>query len=95
MAACQSPPTHCRRSLLMPKKSTANGKGANAWEPRTEAARIRHRLDITQAAFAQLLGVSLPTVRKWEQGREPKGAAKKLLQIAGKNPQILHELAET
>ncbi len=67
---------------------------ARAWEAKTEAARIRHQLDLTQAAFAKLLGVALPTVQKWEQGREPKGAAKKLLQIAREKPQTLLELAD-
>jgi transcriptional regulator with XRE-family HTH domain len=31
-----------------------------------------------------LLGVSLPTAQKWEQGRKPNGPAKKLLQIASR-----------
>ena len=54
---------------------------------------IREKLELSQAAFASLLGVSARTVQDWEQGRrQPQGPAKSLLRIAEKKPEILAEL---
>lgn len=35
----------------------------------TEIKQLRLRLKLTQADFAHLLGVSCPTVNRWENGR--------------------------
>jgi putative transcriptional regulator len=57
-------------------------------------AGIRERTGLSQARFAQLLGVSVRTLQDWEQGRRaPSGAAKTLLIIADKNPRTLLEVA--
>ena len=54
---------------------------------------IRRNLNLSQSAFAGLMGVSLRTVQDWEQGRrQPQGPAKSLLRIAEKRPEILAEL---
>ncbi len=56
--------------------------------------RIRGKTGLSQARFAQLLGVSVRTLQDWEQGRRaPSGAAKTLLMVADKNPQALLEVA--
>jgi putative transcriptional regulator len=55
---------------------------------------IREKTGLSQARFAQLLGVSVRTLQDWEQGRRaPSGAAKTLLMIAHKNPRALLEVA--
>lgn len=55
---------------------------------------IRSRLKLSQAAFAELMGVSVRTVQDWEQGRrEPSGPAKSLLRIADQHPEIFISLA--
>ena len=55
-------------------------------------ARIRERLNCSQAVFAMMLNISPKTVQAWEQGsREPGDAALKLLTIAKKHPEILLE----
>lgn len=55
---------------------------------------IRVRTGLSQARFAQLLGVSVRTLQEWEQGRRaPSGAARTLLLIAAKNPRALMEVA--
>jgi putative transcriptional regulator len=55
---------------------------------------IRERTGLSQARFAQLLGVSVRTLQEWEQGRRaPSGAARTLLMIAAKNPRALLEVA--
>lgn len=51
---------------------------------------IRERLDLSQSAFAALLGVSLRTLQDWEQGRrKPTGPAYALLRVATRHPEAL------
>jgi putative transcriptional regulator len=51
---------------------------------------IRQRLGLTQDKFARLLGISLATLRNWEQGRrKPEGAARVLLCVAAKYPKAV------
>lgn len=55
---------------------------------------IRARLGMTQEQFAAALCISVKTLRNWEQGRrDPSGPAMRLLQIAGKHPEVLLESA--
>lgn len=55
---------------------------------------IRTRLNISQAAFAGLMGVSVRTVQDWEQGRrKPSGPAAALLRIAEQKPEIFLQLS--
>lgn len=55
-----------------------------------EIARIRQKLNCSQAVFAMMLNISPKTVQAWEQGsREPGDAALKLLTIAKKHPEVL------
>ena len=55
---------------------------------------IRERTGLSQARFAELLGVSVRTLQEWEQGRRaPSGAARTLLLIAQKNPKALVDVA--
>jgi len=57
-------------------------------------SKIRERTGLSQARFAELLGVSVRTLQEWEQGRRaPSGAARTLLLIAAKNPRALIEVA--
>ena len=56
----------------------------------SNAATIRHKLGLTQEAFSALMGVSVQTLRNWEQGtRQPRGAALALLRIVEKHPTVL------
>ena len=52
------------------------------------ARRVRKRLGLSQAEFSERIGVSLETIRNWEQGkRMPTGAAKALLKVLDKAPE--------
>lgn len=52
-----------------------------------EVARIRRGLGLSQPEFASLIGVSVATLRNWEQGRRrPVGPARALLRIAATHP---------
>ena len=56
-------------------------------------ATARLKIGMTQSEFANMLGVPLRTLQEWEQGRrQPSGAAKSLITIAIKKPEILKEL---
>ena len=59
-----------------------------------DIARIREGTGLSQARFAQLLGVSARTLQDWEQGRRaPSGAARTLLMVAARSPRALLEVA--
>ena len=52
-----------------------------------DVRRVRRRLGQTQAEFAAMIGVSVGTLRNWEQGRRiPEGPARALLRVASRNP---------
>lgn len=54
----------------------------------------RQNSGLSQAQFAALMGVSVRTLQEWEQGRrQPSGAAKTLLKVAQRHPEVLRELA--
>ena len=56
-------------------------------------ARARLATRLSQARFADLLGISKRTLQDWEQGRrQPSGAAKTLLRVAERHPEVLREL---
>lgn len=55
---------------------------------------IRKRIGASQPIFAEMLNVSTPTVRGWEQGvREPDGPSLRLLELAERQPAMLLEMA--
>jgi putative transcriptional regulator len=62
--------------------------------PASPIARVRLKSGLSQTEFASILGVSKRTLEQWEQGRrEPSGAAKTLLRIAERHPEVLLEVA--
>ena len=59
----------------------------------TQAADARSKTGLSQAKFAELLGVSITTLQEWEQGRRsPYGAARSLLHIAAIRPDVFREV---
>ena len=54
----------------------------------------RNTLGLSQSRFAELLGVSKRTLQEWEQGRRtPSRAAKTLLHVVERHPEVFRELA--
>ena len=48
---------------------------------------VRARLGLSQSEFALMIGISVATLRNWEQGRRtPDGPARALLRVAAANP---------
>jgi putative transcriptional regulator len=63
--------------------------------PVSAIAEVRVRSGLSRQKFAELLGVSPRTLQEWEQGRRhPSGAARSLLAIAARRPDVLREVFE-
>jgi len=57
-----------------------------------DISALRRFVGLSQARFALALGISVHTLRNWEQGRRsPVGPALALLRIAARHPRVLHE----
>ena len=57
-----------------------------------DVVALRHFLGMTQQQFSEALGISIHTLRNWEQGRRrPEGPALALLRIAARHPRVLRE----
>jgi putative transcriptional regulator len=83
------------QEVLEGARAIKAGKGKKSKaEPRSPIVRARLKSGLTQAQFATLLGVSRRTLEQWEQGRrEPSGAAKTLIRVAERHPEVLRDLA--
>jgi putative transcriptional regulator len=57
-----------------------------------DVAALRRFTGLSQQLFAVALGISVHTLRNWEQGRRmPDGPALALLRIAARHPRVLRE----
>jgi len=71
-----------RRGTLKPARTTV-------FRP-ADVKAVRAKLGASQAEFALMIGVSVATLRNWEQGRRmPEGPALALLKVAAKHPDIV------
>jgi putative transcriptional regulator len=77
---------HSERKRLM-RGDIASGK---------DIALLRRFVGLSQGKFAEALGISVHTLRNWEQDRrKPEGPALALLRIAARHPRILRENLES
>ena len=66
------------------------------FETGEDVAALRKFVGLTQAEFARAMGISVHTLRNWEQGRRtPEGAAVALLRIAARHPRVIRENLRT
>ncbi|HJT78751.1 MAG TPA: NadS family protein [Gemmataceae bacterium] len=71
------------------RRGEAEPSRATEFAP-VDVKAIRRRLGKSQAEFARLIGVSVATLRNWEQGRRrPEGPARALLRVAAVNPEVV------
>lgn len=62
------------------------------FESGDDVAALRRFVGLTQTRFAEAMGISVHTLRNWEQGRRrPDGPALALLRIAARHPRIIRE----
>ncbi len=80
-----------QRNLLRSVKEMNAGEAATKTKVKVPpVVSARHASGLSQAQFASVLGISVRTLQKWEQGeREPSGAAKSLIRIAQRHPKVL------
>lgn len=65
---------------------------AGLFETGDDVAALRRFIGLTQSDFAKAIGISVHTLRNWEQGRRtPEGPALALLRIAARHPRIVRE----
>lgn len=58
----------------------------------SDVKEVRAALHQSQQEFAQMIGVSVATLRNWEQGRRvPEGPARALLLVAARNPKAVSD----
>ncbi len=78
-------PARVRRRLML-----------GQFESGEDVAALRHFVGLTQLGFAKAMGISVHTLRNWEQGRRrPEGPALALLRIAARHPRIIRENIES
>lgn len=74
-------PAHVRKRLI--RGQFKSGK---------DVAALRRFVGLTQAQFARAMGISVRTLRGWEQGSlQPEGPAIALLRIAARHPRVIRE----
>ena len=74
-------PAKVRRRIMRGKIETGD-----------DVSALRRFVGLTQAQFAEAMGISVHTLRNWEQGRRrPDGPAIGLLRIAARHPRIIRE----
>ena len=71
----------------------AKGKKSGVVEHTPEALNvraIREKTGMSQERFCATFGISIGTLRHWEQGlRTPRGAARVLLKVVNRNPKAV------
>ena len=89
---------HFQELLASVKQGAAIMKGktspARTFQfPEVEVRELRSRFGLTQDKFAALMGISVGTLRNWEQGRrKPEGPVRVLLRLAAEHPEALLDL---
>jgi putative transcriptional regulator len=70
------------------RKRLAEGR----FESGEDVVTLRRFIGLSQSQLAQAMGISVHTLRNWEQGRRnPEGPALALLRIAARHPRIIRE----
>ncbi len=66
------------------------------FEKGSDFVALRRFVRLTQEQFARAIGISVHTLRNWEQERRrPEGPALALLRIAARHPRIIRENLES
>jgi putative transcriptional regulator len=71
------------------RRGTLKSSRTTMFRP-ADVKAVRAKLGASQPEFALMIGVSVATLRNWEQGRRtPEGPALALLRVAAKNPEAV------
>lgn len=79
--------------LLQSLREMQAGKASRATRVASnEVAAARLKTGLSQSEFSQALHISVRTLQEWEQDRrQPSGAAKALIEIAFRHPEVITE----
>lgn len=59
----------------------------------TDVRGLREKYGLSQSRFAAVMGISVGTLRNWEQGRRrPEGSARVLLKVVEKHPEAVFDV---
>ena len=87
------------KSVAEAKKFARTGKiaGGHIVVPKEiDVAAIRANTGLSQVEFSGQIGVSVATLRNWEQGRRlPEGPARVLLAMLAKDPNIVKRMLKS
>jgi putative transcriptional regulator len=79
-----------REALAYVQGNKAKARLHRVYVPDIDVERVRRGLGLSQVDFAAAFGVSVATVRNWEQGRRrPHGPARVLLVVIEKAPRVV------
>jgi putative transcriptional regulator len=77
------------------RRGSRRASRVTSFDP-TDVQAVRVTLGTSQTEFALMIGVSVATLRNWEQGRRtPDGPALALLRVAARNPRAVIEALHT
>jgi len=77
------------------RRGTRRASRAMTFDP-TDVQAVRAKLGASQAEFALMIGVSVATLRNWEQERRMSdGPALALLRVAARNPKAVIQALHT
>lgn len=78
-------PARTRRRLMLGR-----------FESGEDVSALRRFVGLSQAKFAKAMGISVHTLRNWEQDRrKPEGPAVALLRIVARHPHVIHEVSRS
>jgi putative transcriptional regulator len=76
------------------RRGKARASRKRSFRP-ADVKKIRTDLELSQTDFALMIGVSVATLRNWEQGRRtPEGPALALLRVAAAEPKAVARALE-
>jgi putative transcriptional regulator len=79
-----------RDAIASARKEDGHGQVRRVRVPDVDVGAVRAKLGLSQQDFAAAFGVSLGTVRNWEQGRRRSdGPARALLVVINKAPKAV------
>jgi len=79
-----------QQGKLLTVKTVVIPDSPRAMNPKEIVSLRKKQLNVSQQVFADMLNVSIKTVRSWEQGyNQPTGATLRLLQLTREQPDIL------
>lgn len=82
-------------ALLYAQGQPESGREHRVEVPVVDVQAVRKRLGMSQSEFAMAFGVSVATVRNWEQGRRvPRGPARVLLTVIEQEPEAVRRVLD-